>query len=243
MDQNANHPALTPSVSHRNRWLALLEKNGVRRPKALYAAEVPGGLVQATIGEPGGQMQVEPAPAHVLMFNFSPVQALRQSREGRAFVSDMLQGEMTLMPAGVASEWSWNSTCDRLDVAVLPEVFGDGRSLEVVDRFLFRDERLATICRRLYQEIIRDGLAMKRAWAWYPKMPADSTSSATLSCIVALNDRSPDPAQLQFAGTKLYFDRGTHLNPARLRIRSSSQAVNENEGRPLRGGISIAANS
>jgi len=87
VDQNANQHALTPSVSHRNRWLALLEKYGVRRPKALYAAEVPGGLVQATIGEPGGRMQLEPAPAHVLMFNLSPVQALRQAREGRAIVS------------------------------------------------------------------------------------------------------------------------------------------------------------
>ena len=201
------------------------------------------GSFKRQLGSPGPGCSWNLRPTHVLMFNLSPVKAMRQAREGRAFVSDMLQSKMTLMPAGVSSEWSWNSTCDRLDVAVLPEVFGDGRSLEVVDRFLFRDERLATICRRLYQEIIRDGLAMKRAWAWYPKMPADSTSSATLSCIVALNDRSPDPAQLQFAGTKLYFDRGTHLNPARLRIRSSSQAVNENEGRPLRGGISIAANS
>jgi AraC family transcriptional regulator len=104
-------------------------------------------------------MRVEPAPTHVLMFNCSPVQALRQAREGRAFVSDMLQGEMTLMPAGVASEWTWYSTCDRLDVAVLPEVFGDGRSLEVVDRFLFRDVQLAAICRQLYQEINLDTTA------------------------------------------------------------------------------------
>jgi AraC family transcriptional regulator len=104
-------------------------------------------------------MQLEPAPANVLMFNLSPVQALRQGREGRFFVGDMLRGEMTLMPAGLASEWSWNSTCDRLDVAVLPEVFGDGRSLEVVDRFLFRDERLALICRQLYQEISLDAMA------------------------------------------------------------------------------------
>jgi AraC family transcriptional regulator len=93
------------------------------------------------------------------MFNLSPVQALRQRRESRTFVSDMLRGEMTLMPAGVASEWSWNSTCDRLDVAVLPEVLGDGGSLDVIDRFLFRDEQLAAICRQLYQEISLDAKA------------------------------------------------------------------------------------
>jgi AraC family transcriptional regulator len=150
---------LTPSASHRDRWLAALEKNGVRRPKALCAVEVPGGLVQVTIGEPGGRMQLEAVPAHVLMFNLSPVQALWQARDGRTFVSDMLRGEITLMPAGVTSEWSWNSTCDRLDVAVLPEVFGDGRSMEVVDRFLFRDGQLASICRHLYKEISLDATA------------------------------------------------------------------------------------
>lgn len=159
MDRDADQPASTPSARHRDRWLAVLEKNGVRPPKALCAAEVPGGLVQATIGEPGGRMQLEPVPANVLMFNLSPVQALWQMREGRAFVSDMLRGEMTLMPAGVASEWSWNSTCDRLDVAVLPEVFGDGRPLEVIDRFLFRDAQLAAICRQLYREISLDARA------------------------------------------------------------------------------------
>ena len=159
MEQHANRPGLTASASHRDRWLAVLEKNGVRRPKALCAAEVPGGLVQATIGEPGGRMQLEPVPANVLMFNLSPVQALSQMREGRAFVSDMLRGEMTLMPAGVASEWSWNSTCDRPDVAVLPDVFGDGRPLEVIDRFLFRDGQLAAICRHLYREISLDARA------------------------------------------------------------------------------------
>ena len=159
VNRHADQPALTPSASHRDRWLAVLEKNGIRRPKVLCAAEVPGGLVQATIGEPAGRMQLEPVPANLLMFNLSPVQALSQMREGRAFVSDMLRGEMTLMPAGVASEWSWNSTCDRLDVAVLPEVFGDGRTLEVVDRFLFRDEQLTAICRHLYREISLDAMA------------------------------------------------------------------------------------
>ena len=104
-------------------------------------------------------MQLEAVPANVLMFNLSPVQALWQGREGRTFVSDMLRGEMTLMPAGVTSEWSWNSVCDRLDVVVLPEVFGDGGSLEVVDRFLFRDLQLAAICRQLYQEINLDTTA------------------------------------------------------------------------------------
>lgn len=144
------------TASHRDRWLALLNKNGIGHPRALYAVEVPGGLVQATIGEPSGKMQLEAAPANVLMFNLSPVQALRQKREGRGFVSDMLRGEMTLMPAGVPSEWSWNSTCDRLDVALFPEVLGEGSPLEVVDRFLFRDKQIAAICYELYREVSLD---------------------------------------------------------------------------------------
>jgi hypothetical protein len=110
-------------------------------------------LVQATIGEPPGRLALDGAPANVLMFNMSPVQALRQNREGRSFVSDMLHGEMTLMPCGVPSQWSWNSSCDRLDVLISPAVFGDESRLEVVDRFRFRDSEMAAICRRLYREL------------------------------------------------------------------------------------------
>jgi hypothetical protein len=101
------------------------------------------------------------------MFNISPVQRLRQVRaasrailpegsptvacEGRSFTSDMLQGEMTLVPRGVPTEWSWNSTCDRLDVAISPDVFSDGNKLDVVDRFAFRDSEIEGICRRAYR--------------------------------------------------------------------------------------------
>src|SRR5215472_8628178 len=131
MNQHTSNSALR----YRDQWLALLESQGVGRPKALRVIAVPGGLVQATVGEPAGRIRVDGAPGSVLMFNMSPVQGLRQTREGRSFVNDMLHGEMTLMPRGVPSQWSWNSTCDRLDVIVSPTVFGDGSSLEVVDRY------------------------------------------------------------------------------------------------------------
>lgn len=147
---------MQPSMTHRDRWLALLDKHEIGRPTALWVAEVPGGLVQATLGEPAGQMQLEAAPANLLMYNLSPVQALRQKREGRSFVSDVLRGEMTLMPAGVSSGWSWNSTCDRLDVALSPDVLSDGSVLDTVDRFLFRDEQIAALCRELYHEVSFD---------------------------------------------------------------------------------------
>jgi len=124
---------LDTESSHRDRWLALLGKYGVGHPKSLHVVEVPGGLVQATIGEPPGRIGLEGPPGNVLMFNLSPVQALRQTREGRSFTSNMLHGEMTLMPCGIPSQWSWNSTCDRLDVVISPDVFGDGKKLSVVD--------------------------------------------------------------------------------------------------------------
>jgi AraC family transcriptional regulator len=97
--------------------------------------------------------------ANVLMFNVSPVQGLRQTREGRSFESDMLHGEMTLMPRGVPSQWWWNSACDRLDVLVSADVFGDGSKLEVVNRFLFRDSEMEAICHRLYREVSLNGMA------------------------------------------------------------------------------------
>lgn len=109
--------------------------------------------MQATIGEPPGRISLNGAPGSVLMFNISPVQGLRQTREGRSFVSDMLHGEMTLMPPGVPSWWSWNSVCDRLDVIVSPDVFGDGTKLEVMDRFAFRDSKMEMVCNRLYREL------------------------------------------------------------------------------------------
>ena len=153
MDQRSSKS--TPS--HREQWLALLERQGVGRPKVLHVVDVPGGLVQATLGEPPGRISLDGAPASVLMFNMSPVQGLRQTRQGRSFVSDMLHGEMTLMPHGVPSQWWWNSTCDRLDVIVSPDVFGDGSSLNVVDRYVFRDSEMEAICRRLYQKLSLNG--------------------------------------------------------------------------------------
>ena len=153
MDQRSSNS--TPS--HREQWLALLERQGVGHPKVLHVVDVPGGLVQATLGEPPGRISLDGAPASVLMFNMSPVQGLRQTRQGRSFVSDMLHGEMTLMPRGVPSQWWWNSTCDRLDVIVSPEVFGDGSSLNVVDRYVFRDSEMEAICRHLYQKLSLNG--------------------------------------------------------------------------------------
>ena len=148
------HTRLSNSTpSQREQWLALLENQGVGCPKALSVVEVPGGLVQATIGEPPGRISLDGAPGSVLMFNISPVQGLRQSREGRSFVSDILHGEMTLMPRGVPSQWSWNSACDRLDVIVYPDVFGDGRKLDVIDRYVFRNSEMEAICRHLYQKL------------------------------------------------------------------------------------------
>lgn len=139
--------------SHRDQWLALLEKYEIGPPKSLHVVEVPGGLVQATAGEPAGRLRIEGVPANVLMFNVSPVQGLRQNRDGRSFVSDVLRGEMTLMPRGIPSEWSWNSSCDRLDVVLAADVLADGRELDVIDRFLFRDSEIEAICHRLYRAI------------------------------------------------------------------------------------------
>jgi AraC family transcriptional regulator len=150
---------LDSMAGHREQWLALLEKYGVGAPKFFRVIEVPGGLVQATVGEPPGRITLEGTPANLLMFNMSPVQGLRQTREGRSFVSNVLHGEMTLMPRGVPSQWSWNSACDRLDVAVAADVFGDGSKLDVVDRFLFRDPEMEAICRRLYREVCLESTA------------------------------------------------------------------------------------
>ena len=152
-----NQQPANSTPSHRDQWLALLENQGVGRPRALEVVEVPGGLVQATVGEPPGRISVDGAPGSVLMFNLSPVQGLRQTREGRSFLSDLLHGEMTLMPRGVPSQWSWNSVCDRLDVIVFPTVFGDGSTLDVVDRYAFRDSEIEPICRHLYRELSLNG--------------------------------------------------------------------------------------
>ena len=142
-----------PAALHREQWLRVLEVYGVGLPKSLRAVEVPGGLVQVTVGEPPGRIALDGLPASVLMFNISPVQRLRQDRDGRSFVSDMLSGEMTLLPGGTPSQWSWNSTCDRLDVIISPSVFGDQCCLDVLDRYAFRDAEMEAICRRLYHEL------------------------------------------------------------------------------------------
>lgn len=142
-----------PAAGRREQWLRLLDDCGVGLPKSLRVVEVSGGLVQATVGESPGRIALQGLPVSVLMFNISPVQRLRQDREGRSFVSDMLSGEMTLLPRGIPSQWSWNSSCDRLDVILSPDVLGDGTSLEVVDRCAFRDAEMEIICRHFYHEL------------------------------------------------------------------------------------------
>lgn len=98
--------------AYRDQWLALLDKNGVRRPVALQVIAVPGIVAQITKGEPSGSLDLDESPGNVLMVNLSPVQALQQVRNRRSFVSDMLHWDMTLMPRGTRSKWSSNSTCD-----------------------------------------------------------------------------------------------------------------------------------
>lgn len=139
--------------AHRDQWLTRLHESGIGQPRALWAVGVSGAIVQATIGEPPGHLCLEGIPANVLMFNLSPVQALHQAREGRSLVNNMLCGEMTLMSRGTPSEWSWNSTCDRLDVVLAADVLGDGSALDAVDRFVFRDAEMEATCRRLYREV------------------------------------------------------------------------------------------
>lgn len=144
---------VNPELAYRDQWLALLEKNGVRRPLDLEVIAVPGIVAQVTKGEPSGSLELEESPGNVLMVNLSPVQALRQVRNQRSFVSNMLSWDMTLMPRGTQSKWSWNSTCDRFDLVVLPDVLGEEYKIDTVDRFLFRDEQLENICRQLCREI------------------------------------------------------------------------------------------
>jgi hypothetical protein len=55
MDQRLSK--VTPG--HRERWLALLDKQGVGRPQALGVVEAPGGLVPATVGEPPGRIRLD----------------------------------------------------------------------------------------------------------------------------------------------------------------------------------------
>ena len=154
MEQQLSNQAPSP----RDYWLAVLDKNGVGHPKVLNMVEVPGGCVQATLGEPPGRISLEATPMSAVMCSMSPIQGLKQTREGRSFVSDVLRGELTLMPQGVPSQWSWNSTCDRLDVLVSPDVFGDGSSLEVIDRYLFRDPEIEAICRSLHGKLSLSGM-------------------------------------------------------------------------------------
>ena len=153
-----------PRPAHREGWLRILDLSGVGLPKSLCVVEVSGGLVQATVGEPPGRIALEGVPGSVLMFNISPVQRLRQTREGRSFVSDMLSGEMTLLPRGTPSQWSWNSSCDRLDVIFSADVLGEGSSLDVVDRYAFRDAEMEVICRRLYHELSLSGPTDQLYW-------------------------------------------------------------------------------
>jgi AraC family transcriptional regulator len=148
-----NEDQLSPEFAYRKQWLALLEKNGVRRPRDLQVIALPGMVAQITKGEPSGSLELEESPGNVLMVNLSPVQGLRQVRNQRSFVSNMLNWDMTVMPRGMRSMWSWNSTCDRFDLMVSPDALGEDQKFDTVDLFLFRDGGLKSLCRELCREI------------------------------------------------------------------------------------------
>jgi AraC-like DNA-binding protein len=156
---SVTHVPVNLESVYRDQWLAVLEKNGVRQPTDLAVIAVPGIVAQMTRGEPSGALELEESPWNVLMVNLSPVQSLRQVRNQRSFVSHMLNWDMTLMPRGTRSKWSWNSTCDRFDVIVSPDALGEEHQIETVDRFLFRDANLKSLCRELCREIILRGKA------------------------------------------------------------------------------------
>jgi hypothetical protein len=59
MHEEIQHPA----PGHRGQWLSLLDKYGVGAPRSFRVIEVPGGLVQATVGEPSGRIALEAVPA------------------------------------------------------------------------------------------------------------------------------------------------------------------------------------
>jgi AraC family transcriptional regulator len=139
--------------AYRDQWLALLDKNGVGHPAVLQVIAVPGIVIQITKGEPPGSLELEQSPGNVLMVNLSPVQDLQQVRNQRSFVTNMLHWDMTLMPSGTPSKWSWNSTCDRLDLVVSSGVLGEEHRIDTVDRFVFRDRELGSICRKLCREM------------------------------------------------------------------------------------------
>jgi AraC family transcriptional regulator len=146
---------------HGAKWLAVLDKHGIGHPKSLHTVELQLGGVQATSGEPPGMVALDPFYPHVLVVNMSQTQHMSQERNGRRFEGDLLRGEMSLMPSGTPSKWSWRTACDRLDVMVCPEIFGDGTRFEMEDRFHVRDPEIEAISRQLYAEAGRNGMAEK----------------------------------------------------------------------------------
>jgi AraC family transcriptional regulator len=145
------------STIHHDKWLSVLDQHGIPPPRAYHYLPLARGSVQTTEGELPGVVRLPEFGAHALVVSMTNLQHMRQKREGSIFESDMLRGEMSLMPRGTPSEWSWKHECDRLDVMVGPDILGDGKDLEVVSRFRFRDPEMEPICRRLFEEVGRNG--------------------------------------------------------------------------------------
>ena len=147
---------MTPAA-HNEKWLSVLVQNGIPRPRAYHYVPLSRGSAQATEGEMPGTVRLPEFDAHALVVSMANLQHMRQKRDGRVFESDMLRGEMSIMPRGTPSEWTWKHECDRLDVMIKPDILGDGKNLEVVSRFRFRDPEMEPICRRLFDEVARHG--------------------------------------------------------------------------------------
>jgi AraC family transcriptional regulator len=115
-------------------------------------------------------MQSE-TPAFLLPFRRShiklPQRNIYEERGGQRFQGDSQRGDLTLVPAGMASRWIWQEPASLLGVEVSRELIDDaaaelgrgGRPPEIRNRFRVRDPEIERICLALLAELRSGGLA------------------------------------------------------------------------------------
>lgn len=113
------------------------------------------------------ELDVPPLDHHFLLLQVEGTTRFTQLRSGKVFESEWRPGDLSLMPAGQASQWAWNSPTGTLQLylppALIRQVLEDGAGLdpaklELMDHFRFEDPLLRHLGLALRAEMLRPGL-------------------------------------------------------------------------------------
>jgi AraC family transcriptional regulator len=114
---------------------------------------------------PPAELELPPMQDHAVMYMLAPQHNSYEERGGQRYQGGSQRGDLTLVPAGLASRWIWRQPASLLNVEINPtlltrsaeELGRGGRVPEIRNRFRMRDPEIERICLALLAELRTGG--------------------------------------------------------------------------------------